>query len=137
MSSCVSRRCSRSCHGEYGSPAGLRPRASAGMPATARSKSACASCQASAFVSCSRRGFNTELTEAEEILWLLFSVVSVVSVLIVLARAGFPRPFPSPPLEELDRPLVLLRGGTRPERAEVLPLPGFRIFFPRIQPVFS
>jgi hypothetical protein len=41
------------------------------------------------------------------------------------------------PLEELDCALVLLRSVARFERAEVAPLSGFRIFLPRIQPVFA
>src|SRR5437867_1477872 len=116
MSRCVRRRCSRSCHGEYGRPCDRRPRASTGSPSTARSKSACASCHASAFRRWSRRTFNTELTELTETLWV-FSVCSVVSVLIVLSF-----------LEELDRALVLFGGRPRRERAEVLPPPCFRIF---------
>src|SRR5206468_5875156 len=122
MSRCVRRRCSRSCHGEYGRPWGLRPRTSTGVAATARSKSTCASCHARAFASWSRRTFNTELTEFTEI-FLVFSVGFVVSVLIVLVS-----------FEELDGPFVLFRGRARREGAEVLPLPCFRIFFPRIEP---
>src|SRR5438094_102012 len=112
MSRCASRRCSRSCHGEYGNPCGFLPRASGGRPLTARSKSTCASCHATAAASCWRM-INTEVTELTEGLFgfLDFSVFSVVSVLIVLV-----------PLEELDRALMLFRGRARRERAKVLAL---------------
>jgi hypothetical protein len=41
------------------------------------------------------------------------------------------------PFEILHVPLVLLRGCTRFERAEVTTLAGFRVDFPGIEPVFA
>src|SRR5207248_11775440 len=103
------------------------PRASTGTFAV-RSKSACASCHASAFASCCRRvaTLNAEPAELAES-FVFFSACSARFALIVV----------SVPLEELDRPLVFFRRSAGRERAEVFPPAAFRIFFPRIQPVFS
>src|SRR5688572_12717563 len=54
MSCCVIRRCSTICQSEYGRPAGAIPRLSGGTPATAVSKSACASRQSRYLESCAR-----------------------------------------------------------------------------------
>src|SRR5690349_17795668 len=50
------RRCSSSCQGECATPSGTCPCLSEGTPATALSKSACASCQSSSLTSCARSG---------------------------------------------------------------------------------
>src|SRR5262249_48902983 len=43
----------------------------------------------------------------------------------------------SPPLEELDRALVSLGGGTARECPEIASPAGFRIFLPRIESIFA
>src|SRR5437868_4396892 len=58
MSNWVIRRCSRSCQGENGTPAGAVPWCAAPTPATAASKPTWPSSQPRSFFSCARSGLS-------------------------------------------------------------------------------